>query len=119
MTNTTPKMSSEEVDTLIELALHRAREAAVGMQRKFGSRMDACGFASVTIKPARGPLVKALKARDIGSKKEWGGGGWWVSSNYMMDYYGQSISVKEAAAEAFAKVLREAGFNVYAESRLD
>jgi hypothetical protein len=33
--------------------------------------------------------------------------------------YNQSMELKEAYAHAYAKVLRDAGFNAYANSRMD
>jgi len=43
------------------------------------------------------------------------------SGGYMLSVrgYGQSVTRKEAYAQAFADVLREAGVTAYAESRLD
>lgn len=72
-----------------------------------------CGFAWVTIRPARGPLVSYLKAQGIGRNGY--GGGWRVS----IHEWNQSITRKEAHAHALAEVLRAAGVDAYADSRLD
>jgi len=73
----------------------------------------ACGFAWVKIKPARGAFVNWLKANDIGHRGYPTGYDYWVSEG------GQSIERKTAFARAFAGVLRNAGLNAHAESRMD
>ena len=50
----------------------------------------ACGFAWVTISPARGAFVTYLKSIDAGSKGYYGGYQIWVRE------FGQSITRKEA-----------------------
>ncbi len=81
-----------------------------------------CGFANVSIHPARGRFVSFMKKADIGSKG-YGGG-------YRISYYDimpndhqyrstQSMSIKEEACEAFRDELRKYGMTVYAESRAD
>ncbi len=84
------------------------------------------GFASVVIKPARGPFVAYLKSQGIGDVRDWGGGGYQVSSNEIISrwpaagpQYRQSMDIKEGAAAAYAKVLKEAGLNAYMTSRAD
>ena len=72
-----------------------------------------CGFAGVVIKPARGKFVSYLKSLDMGYKHYYGG--WYVS----VREFGQSLTRKEAYAEAFAKVLGEVGMRCYVDSRLD
>ncbi len=72
-----------------------------------------CGFAGVVIKPARGKFVSYLKSLDMGYKHYYGG--WYVS----VREFGQSITRKEAYAEAFAKVLGEVGMRCYVDSWMD
>ena len=73
-----------------------------------------CGFAWVNINPARGNFVKYLKEINAGHKSYSGGYDVWVRE------FNQSITRKEAFAQAFADVLRKYGFDrVYAQSRLD
>ena len=72
-----------------------------------------CGFAGVVIKPARGKFVSYLKNLGMGYKHYYGG--WYVS----VREFGQSLTRKEAYAEAFAKVLGEAGMRCYVDSRMD
>jgi hypothetical protein len=73
-----------------------------------------CGFAWVSIRPARGKLVNWLKKNGIGRKNNYEGG-------YQISVFefGQSMEQKEAYARAFAKVLRENGIDAYAGSRMD
>ena len=81
----------------------------------FDSAEGMCGFAWVNISPARGKFVNYLKKIGKGHKSYHGGWDYWVSSQEL----GQSITRKEAYAQAFAKVLKEWGINCYASSRLD
>ena len=73
----------------------------------------ACGFAGVVIKPARGKFVSYLKSIGKGHKHYYGG--WYVS----VREFNQSITRKEAYADAFAKVLGEVGMRCYVDSRMD
>ena len=90
----------------------------------FGSEIDyskktyfveggVCGFAGVVIKPARGKFVSYLKSIGIGNKHYYGG--YYVS----VHEFGQSLTRKEAYADAYAKVLGEAGMSCYVDSRMD
>ena len=72
-----------------------------------------CGFAWVTISPARGAFVNWLKANELGSKGYYGGYEIWVRE------FGQSVDRKAAFAGAFAQVLEKYGISAYAGSRLD
>lgn len=88
---------------------------------------DACGFAWVKVIPARGPFVTWLKKKiaeagddrrqvhQYGSKAYEGGWQFWAPGSYN----GQSISVKEVGAIAFAKTLKDYGIDAYMGSRLD
>ena len=81
-----------------------------------------CGFASVSIHPARGKFVKFMKNAGIGDNGYRGG--------YRISYYDimpkdhpyshtQSMSIREEASEAFRDELRKYGMTVYADSRAD
>ena len=70
-----------------------------------------CGFANVSIHPARGRLVSFLKKAGVGDNGFRGG--------YRISYYTQSMDIKETACEAFRDELRKYGLTVYAESRAD
>ena len=72
-----------------------------------------CGFAGVVIKPARGKFVSYLKRLDKGYKHYYGG--YYVP----VREFGQSLTRKEAYAEAFAKVLSEEGMRCYVDRRMD
>ena len=81
-----------------------------------------CGFANVSIHPARGRFVSFMKKADIGSLGY--GGGYRISYYDIMpndhEYsHTQSMSIKEEACEAFRDELRKYGLTVYAESRAD
>ena len=81
-----------------------------------------CGFASVSIHPARGRFVSFMKKAGIGDKGYSGG--------YRISYYDimpqdhqyrstQSLDIKEVATETFRDELRKYGMTVYADSRAD
>ena len=81
-----------------------------------------CGFAYVSIHPAKGRFVNILKKAGIGDKG--------YRSGYRISYYDitpqdhrwrhcQSLDIKEIACEAFRDELRKYGLTVYAESRAD
>ena len=81
-----------------------------------------CGFANVSIHPARGKFVAFMKKAGIGDNGFRGG--------YRISYYDiipqdhkyartQSLDIKEIATEAFRDELRKYGLTVYAESRAD
>ena len=80
-----------------------------------------CGFANVSIHPARGKLVSWFKKFGIGSSG---------SRGYRISYYDimpkdheyrhtQSMDIKEVACDAFRDALRNYGLTVYSESRAD
>ena len=72
-----------------------------------------CGFASVIIKPARGAFVNYLKAHNLGHSHYYGGYAYPISAG------NQSLTKKEAFAEAFCAVLRKYDINCYVDSRMD
>ena len=102
-----------------------ARNKAVEAVDKFMEGREEpmyCGFANVSIHPAKGRFIKILKGAGIGDKGFRGG--------YRISYYDimpkdhpyshtQSMSIKEEACEAFRDELRKYGLTVYAESRAD
>ena len=73
-----------------------------------------CGFAWLEIRPARGGLVTYLKKSGQGYYSEY-------NRCYMFPIhaFNQSLTRKEAMAEAMAEHLRKCGYNVYAGSRMD
>ena len=81
-----------------------------------------CGFAWVTVYPEHKGNTRAGKAERktleaMGFRKDWTGKAYelWNPTGYM----GQSMDVKEVGAQAYAEVLRGAGFKAYMGSRAD
>jgi hypothetical protein len=72
-----------------------------------------CGFAWVNVVPGNCAFANWLKANKLGRPGYGGGVNVWVSA------YGQSMELKEAYADAYAKVLNEAGVKAYSQSRMD
>lgn len=85
-----------------------------------GERGFDCGFAWVMVRPATGPFVNWCKKNGYGKRGGYEGGGgygFWYTSLHGIPT--QSVSVHEAAAKAFAEVLKAAGIGAYWNSRLD
>ena len=80
-----------------------------------------CGFANISIHPARGKFVKWCKAINIGSNGY--GGGWRISYYDFMNghkyNHTQSMDIKEVAMNAVSTYLKSLGMTAYAESRAD
>ena len=102
-------------------AKNKAVKAVDDFVAKHGEPMY-CGFASVSIHPAKGKFVNFLKRQEIGDKGYRGG--------YRISYYDimplshqyrstQSLDIKEVATEAFRDELRKFGMTAYADSRAD
>lgn len=73
-----------------------------------------CGFAWITVSPGNCRFANWLKKAKLARKAYGGGVSIWVNE------FGQSMTRKEAFADAFAKVLREGGIErAYAGSRMD
>lgn len=109
-----------EPKTMFQEACDKAREVATEYVKKHGEPMF-CGFASVTIYPARGRLVSWLKENKIGSNGY--RGGWRISSYDVMAGHShcstQSLDIKETACDAFCNVLKKYGVTAYSEGRAD
>jgi len=73
----------------------------------------ACGFAWVKVRPGNSAFARWAK-KNAGFRSSYTGG-----IDYWVSYGNQSIERKEAYAQAYADVLREAGIQAYAQSRLD
>ena len=107
-----------EIRTILDEA-HVAAEAACqsAYEANGNNDWDACGFAWVNIWGVKGNtrLGRALKAAGV-QQDYTRAFSIWNPGNYG----GQSISIKEAGAQAYADVLKRYGFDkAYAGSRLD
>jgi O-acetyl-ADP-ribose deacetylase (regulator of RNase III) len=93
-----------------------AQEAAAEMYKKIGGDQGACGFAWVTVYGVKLSTKLGKEFAKHGFTKEYGGGiSLWNPSGSRV----QNIDIKEAGARAYASVLQEAGFEAYANSRMD
>jgi hypothetical protein len=112
----------EQIQDWLSEAEEAARIAAQEAYARNGnSDWDACGFGWVDIykfcgKNLDGRTKMARMLKQAGVRQSytrafqvWNPGG----------YHGQSISIKEAAARAYANVLIREGFTAYPGSRLD
>lgn len=100
----------------IQQGLPLAQAAGRDMYAKIGER-DACGFGWVDVFVDRTNSKQAKELIKAGFRKDYK-----PKCLSMWDPAGiptQSISVKEAGAEAYAQYLRAIGLNAYSGSRLD
>lgn len=115
-------MTVDELKKILEEARAAGSAASDDAYKRNGNTdWDACGFAWVEIYKYQGKkldgrsrMARVLKAAGVNQDYRrvfqiWNPGG----------YQGQSISIKECGANAFAKVLQQHGFTAYAGSRLD
>lgn len=108
-----------DAQAIYETAVFAGKQAAAKVNAELGPERDRgldCGFAWVVVKPARGPLVSWAKKNGRGRRHYSGGWCFWYSE---FSTATQSVSVHEAAAQAFCEVLTAAGLHAYADSRLD
>jgi len=101
---------------MIRAGKRLAEQAGLEMYAKVGER-DACGFGWVEVYVDRTNSAQAKELIAAGFRKDYK-----PKCLSMWDPAGiptQSISVKEAGAEAYATYLRALGLNAYAGSRLD
>lgn len=110
------KYSGEDI--LIDMALKAATEATAKYLTDNPDQWYPCGFASVRIRPARGRLVSALKARDLGKTDDFYGGFhiYNPSGNHT-----QCMDAKEAGAKAFVEVIKTAfpTMSIYVHTQID
>ncbi len=80
-----------------------------------------CGFANISIHPARGPFVTWCKKMEIGSTGY--GGGYRISYYDFMNghryNHTQSLDIKEVAMDAVSSYFKSLGITAYSESRAD
>ena len=98
-----------------------AEKAVDAYVEKYGEPMY-CGFANVSIHPARGRFVRYLKHHKIGDNGY--RGGWRISYYDIMPKshpwrMTQSMSIKEIGCDAFAEALESFGLDCISESRAD
>lgn len=114
---TTAKMDPAEI---FGNACLKARYAVDEFTAKHGEPMY-CGFANISIHPARGPFVSWCKKMNIGSNGY--GGGWRISYYDFMNghqyNHTQSLDIKEVAMNAVSSYFKSLGITAYAESRAD
>jgi len=105
-------VTAQEIQAGFELA----RQAGVEMYSRVGER-DACGFGWVDVQVERTNSKQAQELVKAGFRKSYR-----PKTMTFWDPAGvptQSISVKEAGAEALATYLTALGLKAYAGSRLD
>ena len=116
MTTATETFNAEAVQSACNEALIQARTAAKDFFQKHGDR-DCCGFAWVDVYGVRSNSRLGKTLQSFGFRKSYTGSlQLWNPSGSMT----QSISILEAGAEAYAKVITDKlGIKAYAGSRLD
>jgi hypothetical protein len=116
MSTATQEFNAEAVQSACNEAAQQARTAAKAYHAAHGDR-DACGFAWVDVYGVRSNSRLGKTLQSFGFRKSHTGSlQLWNPSGSPT----QSISVKEEAAIAYARVLTEKlGIRAYAGSRLD
>lgn len=107
----------QSIKDTVAVAKQAAEAASMELYQKFGRDAGMCGFAWVNVYVSRTNSKEAKELLAAGFKKDykpkclsmWNPGGLGV----------QNIDIKEAGAEAMATILRGAGLEAYAGSRLD
>ena len=104
----------DNIESIHNTATSAAQQAEAEFRAKHGEP-GYCGFAWVKVsEKASTKLGRALKT--VGFRKSYNGGlDLWNPGGS----FSQSMDLKEAGAEAYAKVLRDFGINAYACSRAD
>jgi len=116
MTTATQEYNAEAVQAACNEAAIQARTAAKAFYDQHGDR-DCCGFAWVDVYGVRSNSRLGKTLQSYGFRKSYTGSlQLWTPCGSPT----QSISIKEAGAEAYAKVITEKlGIKAYAGSRLD
>lgn len=111
------KLTREQLNSIIDEALVKAKEASDAKYTQLGGDRMSCGFAWVVVKPGNSLLAKILKERKLGDRHYAGGICVWNPGGSPV----QNIDIKEAGAYAFARHLKaETGIEtIWPESRLD
>lgn len=107
-----------QIDSIVNEAQQAARVAATEFfqERLNGQDQYACGFAWVEIYGIKGNTRLGKAFKEAGVSKNYNGAyQLWNPSGLQV----QNVDVKEAGAEAAAKVFQKYGFRAYAGSRLD
>jgi hypothetical protein len=84
-----------------------------GMGKSYYVSEGVCGFAWVKVRPGNSAFAKWLVKEKLARGAYNGGVDIWIFD------YNQSMDRKEAHARAMSKVLKEAGINAFADSRMD
>ena len=114
-------MSTPKPDRAFMLkAIQEARDEALRFTKAYleqiGGDNYPCGFAWVTIRPARGPWVNLMKEIGLGKTDSYAGGFMiWNPSGH----HCQNVDAKEKGARAFAAVLAKYGVTCSVGSRWD
>lgn len=118
--NTIVVNAFEKIWNETKAAAQRAAQVEnLGFAQSERHRGFDCGFAWITIRPARGPFVKWLKANGIARGSYDGGSGAGIWYSQLHDVPTQSVSVHQKAVVAAAEVLKRYGINATTGSRLD
>ncbi len=116
MTTATQAYNALQVQNACNEAAIQARTAAKAFYDTHGEH-DACGFAWVDVYGVRSNSRLGKTLQSFGFRKDYSGSlQLWNPSGSAT----QSVNIKEAGAEAYAKVITEKlGIKAYAGSRLD
>lgn len=97
------KFTDSQIIAAIDGAFAAAEKTATEFFRNHGDQWGACGFAWVVIKPGTSKLARILKSKYGANRHYAGGVSVWAPGAGMT----QNMNLKEDAADAFAKHLRD------------
>ena len=107
-----------DIKEIHDKATAAAERAAADMLARLGGDRLACGFAWVDIAGVKLNTRVGKELARVGFRKSYGARApiqLWNPSRSPV----QNVDIKLAGAEAYAQVLRDHGFDAYADSKLD
>lgn len=113
-------MDAQAIHTAANAAAQKAVDDLIAKHGESSGLFGYCGFAWVKIAPARGKFVAFLKENKLGNRGYNGGFEVRPEVTYPAGCVAwQSMDLREAAARAYAQVLKDNGLTAYMQSRAD
>lgn len=101
------------VDAMVVVERENPMDDSSPVMKKWIVDSGVCGFAWVVIRPGTSSFARWLVKESKAGKHYYGGIEIWIGG------FGQSMTRKEAAADAMARVFRSYGIPAYVGSRMD
>ena len=108
-------MTVDQIKAMLREAEEQATTVGDALLAQHGDQWGACGFAWVDIYGVKGNTKLGRKLKAAGVRQAYTR----AFQIWSPGYHGQNIDNKEAAARAYADVLKKYGFDALVGSRLD